>query len=224
MGIDYINNSPKLLREWINREKSDAEIYFRINKDSLIPNFEKELRAKGFVFEISNQTYDLVPKHKDVVLPIAIKYYHLARELKKENEQIHFMRFLSFKGDDEVVPFLLEDFYSSETSDHARWFISSCIYTIRSKKYINDYLQIVSNSSYGKNRQMFILLLGKFKVEDAIPMLIELLEDEDVRLQAINALASFKRKEFRCHFERFQNSLHSGWRKYSRAALNKLDK
>lgn len=70
---------------------------------------------------------------------------------------------------------------------------------------------------YGRNRQMIVLLLGKLKEECAIPTLIDLLEDEEVRLHAISALGEFKREEFRCYFERFQNSTHPGWRKYAEA-------
>ena len=133
------------------------------------------------------------------------------------------MRFFSFKGFEEVIPILLADYYSSETPDLTRWFISDCLYTIRSKKYVDEYLKIISNKSYGTDRQMIVLLMGTLKVEKAIPLLIELLEDEEVRLQSICALGYFKREEFRCYFERFQDSKHPGWRKYSRSALKKLD-
>ena len=71
---------------------------------------------------------------------------------------------------------------------------------------------------------MIILLLGKLKEESAVPILIDLLEDDEVRLQAICALGEFKKEEFRCHFERFQNSTHPGWRKYAKAALKKLNR
>ena len=76
---------------------------------------------------------------------------------------------------------------------------------------------------YGRNRQMIVLLLGKLKEECAIPTLIDLLEDEEVRLHAISALGEFKREEFRRYFERFQNSTHPGWRKYAKAAIKKLN-
>ena len=70
---------------------------------------------------------------------------------------------------------------------------------------------------------MIILLVGKLKAEAAIPILIDLLEDEGVRLQAIVALGDFKRKDFRPYFERFQNAKHPGWRKYAKAALKKIE-
>ena len=71
---------------------------------------------------------------------------------------------------------------------------------------------------------MIILLMGKLKLEKAIPILIELLEDETVRLHAICALGDFKKEEFRPYFERFSNDKHSGLRKYAKKALKKLSK
>lgn len=222
MGIDDINNS-NVIKMWLDNEKMATERYYKGNPDSLIPLFEKELRNLGFEFETSNQTLGFIPKHKKAILPIAIKYYQLAKKLEKPNEQNHFMRFFGIKGLDCVVPMLLEDYYSEKTEDLTRWFISDCIYQIRSRNFVKEYLEIVSNRMFIRNRQMIILLLGKLREESAIPTLINLLDDEEVCLQAICALSEFKREEFRCYFERFQNSTHSGWRKYAKMAINKLD-
>lgn len=82
---------------------------------------------------------------------------------------------------------LLKDYYSEKTTDLTRWFISDCIYQIRSKNFVKEYLDIVSNGTFGRNWQMIVLLLGKLKDESAIPTLIDLLEDEEVRLHAISA-------------------------------------
>lgn len=223
MSIKDINNNPDLIRMWLDNEKKAEEQYYKDNPDSLIPLFEKELKNLGFEFETSNQAVGLIPKYKKLILPISIKYYQLAKEFEKPNEQNHFMRFLRIKGLDEIIPMLLEDYYSEKTEDLTRWFISECIYEIRSKNFVKEYLDIVSNKMFGRNRQMIVLLLGKLKEESAIPILIKLLEDEEVCLHAISALGNFKREEFRPYFERFQNSTHPGWRKYAKAALKKLD-
>lgn len=223
MNIKDINNNPKIAKTWIDNQKAAAELYYKDNPNSLIPLFMKELRDLGFVFETSNQALGFIPKHKKEILPIATKYYQLSKELGKSNEQDYFMSFFFIKGFDEVVPMLLDDYYSEKTTDLSRWFISDCIYQIRSKRYVQEYLDIVSNKTFERNRQMIILLLGKLKVEKAVPILIDLLEDESVRLHAIIALGCFKREEFRPYFERFQDSKHSGWRKYARAALKKLE-
>ena len=223
MSINDIINNPKAVKEWIERDKKIAEDYYKKHPDSLIPSFENELRKSGFEFETSNQTLGFMPKNKKTILPIAIKYYQLAKKQKKVEEQNHFLSFFQFKGIEEVIPMLIEDYYSEETQDLTRWFISDCIYQIRSDNFVKEYLDIVSNRMFGRNRQMIVLLLGKLKEEGAVSKLIDLLEDEEVCLHAICALSEFKREEFRPLFERFQNSKHSGWRKYSKIALKKLN-
>ena len=223
MGIEDINNNSNMIKMWIDNIKAVEKQYYKDNTDSLIPLFEKELRDLGYKFEISSQAVGFISKHKKVILPIAVKYYQFARELEKANEQNYFLRFFCIKGLDDVVPMLLKDYYSDKTADLTRWFISDCIYQIQSKSFVNEYLNIVSNKMFGRNRQMIVLLLGKLKEESVISTLIDLLDDEEVCLQAISALGEFKREEFRYYFERFQNSTHPGWRKYSRNAIKKLN-
>ncbi len=222
MSIEDINNNPQMVKIWMDNEMVAAQHYFKENPNSLILNFENELRCLGYDFEVNSQIVGYMPKHKKTILPIAMKYYMLAKEQQKFNEQDYFIKFFGFKGFDEVIPQLLVDYHSKEIPNLTRWFISDCFYKIRSKNYVNEYLDIVSNSTFGQNRQMIILLLGKIKEERAIPILINLLEDEEVRLHAISALGEFKKEEFRCYFEKFQNSTHPGWRKYARGALKKL--
>ena len=223
MSIEYINNDPQMVKLWHDNEKTLAEQYYKSTPNSVIPFFMEELKNLGFDFETSNQALGLMPKNKEIILPVAIKYYQLAREKHIDNEQNYFISFLHFRGLEEAVPMLLEDYHSKATESLTRWFISDCLYQIKSKKYVDEYIEIASNPSFGINRQMIILLLGKLKVVDAIPVLVDLLEDEEVRLQAISALGEFKREDLRCYFERFQHSTHPGWRKYAKKAIKKLD-
>lgn len=218
---DYNIVEKQVLPDLVFENAKEAEKkYFQEHPNSLILSFEQELRNLGFQFEISSQINQFMPKYKKIILPIAIKYYEQA---KYDNEKNFFINLFHFKGFDEVVPLLIKDFFEPTTSEHNRWFIADCLYQISSKQYMDDYIKIISDSAYGINRQMIILLVGKLKSEKAIPVLIELLEDESVRLQAIAALGYYKREEFRPYFEKFQNSKHSGWRKYAKAALKKLD-
>lgn len=213
-----INSNPDLVKRMIDRYKENEE-QLRKNPDSILLDFKQELLNLGFDFQVLNQAESFLPKHKDTILPVVIKYYKMA---KLKNEKQYLLGWFHHRGLDEVVPLLLEDYFSDDP-DVDRWEIGDRLYQIRSKKYIDDYLRIISDASYGQDRQMVILLVGKLKVEAAIPVLIDLLEDEGVRLQAIAALGDFKRDELRPYFERFQNSKHSGWRKYAKAALKKLD-
>ena len=222
MSIDVINRDPVLLNKWLEIEKDSIQKYYGEHPDSLILQFENELKELGFTVQFPKQAISFLPKYKKTILPLCCKYYCLARDQKKENEQNFFLGFFHFKGFEEIIPMLLEDFYSMTSSDLTRWCIADALLSIRSKQYIKEYLDIVSQPNFGSSRKMIILLLGKLRAEEAVPFLINLLEDEDVRLQAICALGNYKRNEFRPYFERFQNDKHPGWRKYATNALKKL--
>lgn len=217
-----INSNPALVKLILENQKKTYQAYCREHPDSLIPLFEKELRDLGYGFEVYNQIIGFMPKHKETILPIAIRYYQKARELSKDNEQNYFMSFFHFKGFEEVVPMLLEDFYSNNP-DIDKWAIGACLYQIRSPKYIDDYLGIIADSDYGINRQMIVLLVGKLKVEKAIPVLIHLLDKKDVGLHAISALGNYKREEFRPIFERYLQSENKALSKEAKRAIQKLD-
>lgn len=213
-----INNNPELVKRMIEQYKA-SEDQMKKNPDSVLQNFKQELLDLGFNFQVLNQAEGLLPRYKDTVLPVVIKYYRIA---KLKNEKQYLLGWFHHRGLEEVVPMLLEDYYSNNV-DIDRWAIGDRLYQIRSKKYVDDYIKIISNPAYGQDRQMVILLVGKLKIESAIPILIDLLEDEGVRLHAIIALGDFKREDLRPYFKRFENSKHPGWRKYAKAALKKLD-
>lgn len=214
-----INNNPLLVKDMIENAKKVYVEYLKEHPDSLIPIFEKELRELGFEFELSDQVKGFLPMNRTIILPIAIKYYKRA---KLKNEKSYFMGLFQYKGFDEVVPILIEDFYIAESLID-RWEIGSILYTIKSKYYKNDYLKIIANSEYGNSRQMVVLLVGKLKIEEATPILIKLLDNDEVRGHAIAALGDYKREEFRNLFERFQDNKSSYIRKEALKALKKLD-
>ena len=178
-----INSNPDLVKHMLEQYK-EGEEQKKKESYSILPAFKQELLNLGFNFQVLNQAESLLPKYKDTVLPVVIKYYKMA---KLKNEKQYLLGWFHHKGLEEVVPMLLKD-YCSNNSDIDKWAIGDRLYQIRSKKYIDDYLKIISDSSYGQDRQMIILLVGKLKVEAAIPILIDLLEDEGVRLQAIVSL------------------------------------
>ena len=207
----------------INEEKARDQ-YYRDNPDSLIPQFEQEVQSCGIKYETVNQIVSFVPKYKDSLIPIAVKYYNLSKNRRSDNEQNFFLSFFCVKGLDNIVPMLLDDFKKEATTNLTRWFISDCLYKIRSRLYIDDYLKIAADSKYGNNRQMIILLLGSLKDDRAIPVLLTLVDDRDVTLHVIIALGNYKNESFRCIFEKYATSDNSTLRKNAKKALEKLDK
>lgn len=223
MGLDIINDNPEFLSEWISREKTKEQLYYASHPNSLIPKFEDELRALGLNFEISNQLLGYMPRQKKTILPIAIKYYQKAKQENYPDEQNHFLQFFHYKGFDSVVPMLIADYKATATAELTRWMISDCLYQIRSKDFLDEYIDIVSKPKYGINRQMLVLLLGKLKDDTAVPVLITLLDDHDVSLQAISALSEYRSPELRIYFERFITSRQQALKKAAISALKKID-
>lgn len=203
-------------------EKKNEEEYFSKNPYSVNILFKKELEALGVELSYLNQVVSLMPKHKAILFPLALEYYKKARALEQFREMNFYLNLFCYKGCEDVIPMLLEDFSSTKVHDATKWAIADCLYRLKSKDYADEYIRIASNALYGANRQMIILLIGKLKIENAIPLLISLLEDETVRLHAICALGDYKRKEFAPYFERFIDDKHSGVRKYAKAALKKI--
>ena len=216
-----INSNPDLVKRMIENSKNASEKYFAEHPDSLIPPFEQELRDLGFQFEISEQVKQFLPKHKKTILPIAVKYYQQATY---DNEKHFFISLFHYKGFEEVVPMLLNDFYSDKTSNLTREFIGETLRAIRSKRFIANYLEIISNSQYGLARAPIFSLIGNLKTDEAIPTLINLLQkDEEFTACVLKTLGAYKRIELRPYFECFMNSSDLHLHKIASAALKKLD-
>jgi HEAT repeat protein len=158
--------------------------------------------------------------HGTLIAPLALKYYQQAT---LENEKRYLLSWIPKQAASNAIPILLQDFYSDK-GNVDRWAIADTLYGFASKKYWQEYLDIISQSEYGIDRQMLILLVGKLKIEEAIPALITLLDDECVTLHALCALSRYKKPELRGCFERFVNSPNTTWRKQAMKALQQLSK
>lgn len=214
-----INSNPVLVRHMIETEKKATEKYYKEHPDALTLKFEKELRELGYEFEVLSQVKGFMPKHKEVILPIAVKYYQEA----KENDKDFFLSLLRFKGFDEVVPMLLDDFFNPTTTHLTREFIGEAMWKIRSKKYINKYIEILLNPEYESNYLFIVHLVSGLKVEAAVPIFIKMLDNDSISILGIIALSKYKREEFRSCFERFVNDKNSYLRKCAIAALKRID-
>lgn len=192
---------------------------FKENPDSCVRAFTERLRTLGFRFSVSAQVKQFMPKHKDIILPLAVKYYHQAVLKNEKNYFISLMRYPCCKT---VVPMLLDAFYKNAETDD-RECISECIYSIHDKSYAGEYLRIVSTEEFGIHRAMFILLLGRMKYEKAIDSILPLLQDPVLCKYAIIALGDYRKKEFEPYFLQFADSDDPYLSRYAKRALEKLN-
>ena len=82
---------------------------------------------------------------------------------------------LCFRNYHPCTPQLLT-LYRNEKDEQMKYRISNSLFNLRNRKYIPDYLTIVTNDEYGKSYDMIMDILCKFHVTVALPILIKLFE------------------------------------------------
>lgn len=103
-----------------------------------------------------------------------------------------------------------------------RWAIGNTIYTTITENDIDSILPIVQDKTNGMSRQMFVGALGKVKSEKAENALINLLNDEEVIPQALEALGRMKSKKAKDKISALTNHPKDLIRKEALKALKKI--
>lgn len=169
-------------------DKKKKEIYK--NPDSILKEYDAFLEFNGIY-----HSHDVVSFRKNLKgrmeLCEQILYFHNTAKL--DNERLSLLEDLIATGYDKnkIVEIILEVFFSDNPPINL-WRYGDMLYRLKRYKYLPEYLEIVSNSAYGSARQMVVLLLGKSKKLEVIPVLLQLTEDETVFGHAVEALANFE--------------------------------
>lgn len=172
-------------------EERTEEIYK--NPDSLLMSYEQFLLENGLYLSNDPMTFHKKIKGRMDLCEKILRFYYEAR---LENEKISFLEDLYAIGYDKnkLAEIILEVFFSDKCSSYL-WEYGDLLYNLKRYKYLPQYIRIIEDKSYGSDRQMLVLLVGKSKKESVIPVLKRLLNDEDVYGHALDALCNFKGSE-----------------------------
>lgn len=215
------NKNPQMVQMMIENQKNADEEYRRDNPNSLIFVFEKRMKELGYKFDSLNQVKGFLPKHKNIIIPIAMELYE---QTNIERDKRYFLGLFHFKRFDECIPLMLRDIYSEDVSISIKALIAENLRVIRSPKYVEDYLRILSMKELSDSRNAIIALVGDLKIEQAIPMLVSALEEEkNITTNALDALGKFKKAELRIYFEKYLNHKNKYYRREAKKALQKLE-
>ena len=108
------------------------------------------------------------------------------------------------------------------TGTELRWAIGNALSIVADDSVFDDLVRLVENRSFGKARQMVVLGLGRSKRSEVVPLLIGLLDDDDVSGHAVKALAKLGAQDARPELERMVSDPRSWVRKEAQKALAKL--
>jgi len=161
-------------------------------------------------------------EHRDAI-PILMDYI---KKLDNERDKEILVRALSKEGFEGVIPTLLNEFKKNEKDTLYKWAIGNALEAIstKRKKFIEEMQKLVLNKKHGKSRQMIVSALGKSKDEGVVPILIKLLDDEDVVGHALKALTEFRSAKLKHYFESFKDYKVAYIRNIAKKALAQMEK
>lgn len=159
------------------------------NPKSVLPEFEEFLALHDIYLSYNAELFHKTLKGRHELCDDILKFYEKA---SLTNERISFLEDLFIIGydRDKLVELVLEVF-ETEPYPSNLWEYGALLYNIKNHKYLSRYIKIIENKSYGTARQMIVLLVGKSKREEVIPVLKSLLNDPDVYGHALDALTNF---------------------------------
>jgi HEAT repeat protein len=105
----------------------------------------------------------------------------------------------------------------------ARWAIANALTVVAKSESVEDVLHLITLPSSGSARKMLALTLGKLKDPRAVPILIDLLNDDQVVGHAASALGMMKAAAARPHLLKLANYPMTWVRKEAEKAILKID-
>ena len=166
---------------------------------------KNDLKQRGYIINSVNELLKLSHKERELV-PYLLE---LLDDLSDETDKEFVVRCLGVKGFTEVIPKLLTEFKSAK-NNYFRWAIANSINIIHSMTIEKELIELSSNKKYGTGRQMLVLSLGEYKSDLTLNCLVNLLNDEEVRGHALQALGKCGNHEVLSDIEMYCNS-ESNW-------------
>jgi len=132
---------------------------------------------------------------------------------------------------DALAP-LVDEFRRAGNEEWAlKWAIGNALSTLADASITNDLVELASDRRHGRSREMLMAALARTKDPQALELLVELVDDDEVAGHAISALRSLGPKSSLRYLERARPALEvrarSGRtplaRRHARAALQRLE-
>ena len=176
----------------------------------LITEILDKINALGYNFSNLHRLTD----HEDIrFIPIVLEYF----------PHISMLNAFHCRSYYKYTPELIE-LWKNRGYLRYRWDIGNALLACRHKKFIPQYLEIVNGEGYGEEADLIMQILCLFKVNEALPRLIELYEKyPDVwRWDLLRYGWYFKDKRIIPYIEPYLESADGEYRKMAKRALEKL--
>jgi hypothetical protein len=197
--------------------KERMELHFRDSAPIVA-----ELRLAGFQVK---QIYDLrkIGRPYKEAIPILVKWLPL---VPNEGVKGDIARCLAvrYAGPQAAKPLIKEFLPLKYEPTGAKWAIGDALDFVADDSVFDEIAQIVQDKSHGRGREMVVLALKNMKNPKAVPLLISLLDDDEVAGHAIMALRKLEAVEARERIVPFLKHPKSWFRQEAKKALAAFDK
>lgn len=181
------------------------------------------VNALGYFFCTTQRVYE----HEDIrFVPIILQNYARFDSIRYQRDVIRTIRFRSYA---DYVPELLR-IYHEPQSPPLRTTLTNCLLEIKSPKYKQDYLEIVSAPGYGYNiprceHDHILDLLCELRVREALPILLKLVDDcpHSWTWTFLRYATRFRDPSVIEHLSPFLQSNDGEFRSMARKAIKKLE-
>jgi len=183
---------------------------------------KEELEKIGIKIE---EIYDLVnsPKSYPEAIPILVRF--LSKNFIDDRLKEGIIRALAVKeAKGKCGKVLIKEFNKTpKEKSLLRWAIGNTMEVVISKNDIDDVIKIIKDKTNGISRQMFIKALGKIKTDKTENILIDLLDDEEVAIFAVEALGKMKSQKAKNKINELLNSKNKLVKKEAEKALKRIE-
>jgi HEAT repeat protein len=183
-----------------------------------------EYEADGKTLKIERMS-DLYREPIDyrVAIPVLIKWLPLVNDIAVKTELV---RALSTKwAKPEAAQPLIEEFRKAPMEKVSfKWAIGNALSEVADATVFDEVAELVRDKQHGRAREMLAVALANTKAPQAVDILVELLDDEQIAGHALMGLRKLAPPEARGAIERFVDHPKAWVRKEARRALAKIDK
>lgn len=134
------------------------------------------------------------------------KFLELYRKAVYDGERISLLEYAYAAGcdKDELTRIIINAFDERPLREHL-WEYGDLLYRMKNFRFLPDYLRIIADTGIGQDRQMVVLLVGKSRSSEALPILKELTKDETVCGHAVEALCNYQGEDITEIMQRFSD-------------------
>lgn len=154
------------------------DIFHKYPKESTIRQFEKEVKKAGFKFELSSQFNEVIKGDATGAKDIILKYYNMSSLL---NEKAYYVSLLEPSTSYNLIPFFLEEmkYFNLKSDGGLTNSINNFIINTRNLDYKDYYLTFLNKKELGENRWGLLEVVGKLKIKEAVPIILDILDEKD---------------------------------------------